>query len=618
MGAPPKTTQTPWIPQGPEGSQDIVIASVATLPTLSARGGDQVGRGCPRGRNHARFYTFSGRTKNAASDAVIASIVSVCHRDASILFDLGSTYSYVPSYFAPYLDIPCYSLNAHVYVSMPAGDFIILDRIYWSCLVIISSFETIVYILLLSMVDFDVILGMNWLSPYHVILDCHAKTLTLSMLSFPRLEWRGTLDYIPSRVVSLLKAQQMVEKGCEAYLALVRDVSADTPTIESVSIVRDFPNMFPADLPGMPPDRDIDFGINPVMSTQPISIPSYCMAPMELKELKEKEGRVISYASRQLKPHEKNYHIHDLELAAIVDTLKIWRNYHYGVSCEANVVADALSRKANSRGSLAYILVGERPLPLDVQALANQFVRLDILEPNRVLAYVVSQSSLYELIRECLYDDPHLLVLKEMVYHDDAKEVSIGDGRVLRMHWWLCMPNVKGLCELNLEEAHSSQYTIHSGAAKMYQDFRQHYWWRRMNKDIMEYVARCLNCQQVKYKHQRPGDFLQRLEIPKGSWDQFLPLAKFDYNNNYQSSIQMAPYEALYGRQCLSPSRQKSYADRKARNIAFIVGERLLLRVSPMKCVMRFGKKDKLSPRYIGPFEILESGEGGLQACTAT
>ena len=103
----------------------------------------------------------------------------------------------------------------------------------------------------------------------------------------------------------------------------------------------------------------------------------------------------------------------------------------------------------------------------------------------------------------------------------------------------------------------------------------------------------------------------------------------------------MAPYEALYGRRCRSPvgwfepgearllgtdlvqdaldkvkiiqdrlrtaqSRQKSYADRKVRDIAFMVGERILLRVSPMKGVMRFGKKGKLSPRYIGPFEILE------------
>ncbi|XP_070013227.1 uncharacterized protein [Nicotiana sylvestris] len=126
-----------------------------------------------------------------------------------------------------------------------------------------------------------------------------------------------------------------------------------------------------------------------------------------------------------------------------------------------------------------------------------------------------------------------------------------------------------------------------------------------------------------------------------GSWDQLLSLVEFAYNNKYQSSIQMALCKALYGRRCCSPvgwfepgeanllgtdlvrdamekvkliqdllhtsqSRQKSYADWKVHDVAFMVGERVLLRVSPMKGVMRFGKKGKLIPRYIEPFEILE------------
>ncbi|XP_070024787.1 uncharacterized protein [Nicotiana sylvestris] len=115
-----------------------------------------------------------------------------------------------------------------------------------------------------------------------------------------------------------------------------------------------------------------------------------------------------------------------------------------------------------------------------------------------------------------------------------------------------------------------------------------------------------------------------------GSWDMFLPLAEFVYNNSYQSIIQMAPYEALYGRRCRSlvgwfesgdatllgidlvqdalekvkmiqerlrttQSRQKSYADRKVRDVSYMVGEKVLFKVSPKKGVMRFGKKGKLS-----------------------
>ncbi|GJW20790.1 retrovirus-related pol polyprotein from transposon TNT 1-94 [Tanacetum coccineum] len=126
-----------------------------------------------------------------------------------------------------------------------------------------------------------------------------------------------------------------------------------------------------------------------------------------------------------------------------------------------------------------------------------------------------------------------------------------------------------------------------------------------------------------------------------GSWDVHLPLAEFSYNNSYHTSIRCAPFEALYGRKCRSPvlwaeiregsligpelvqettdkvvaikerlqaarDRQKSYADNRRKPLEFEVGDRVMLKVSPWKGVVRFGKKGKLAPRYVGPFEILE------------
>ncbi|XP_070021899.1 uncharacterized protein [Nicotiana sylvestris] len=136
------------------------------------------------------------------------------------------------------------------------------------------------------------------------------------------------------------------------------------------------------------------------------------------------ESRVIVYALGQLKPHEKNYPVHDLELAVIVHALNIWRRYLYG---KANVVADAFSIKAVSIGSPAFLPIGEKPLVVDVQALANRFLRLDILETSRVLACVVSPSFLFKHIRERQYDDPHLVVLEDSVQHNDARDVAIVD-----------------------------------------------------------------------------------------------------------------------------------------------------------------------------------------------
>ncbi|KAA3460467.1 DNA/RNA polymerases superfamily protein [Gossypium australe] len=127
----------------------------------------------------------------------------------------------------------------------------------------------------------------------------------------------------------------------------------------------------------------------------------------------------------------------------------------------------------------------------------------------------------------------------------------------------------------------------------------------------------------------------------RGSWEEYLPLAEFAYNNSYQASIRMTPYEALYGRKCRTPTcwtelkkrqvlglelvaeseekvsvirarlkeasdRQKSYADLKRKEIEFDVGDQVFLKVSPWKKVMRFGRKGKFSPRFIRPYRVLK------------
>ncbi|XP_070007930.1 uncharacterized protein [Nicotiana sylvestris] len=264
---------------------------------------------------------YEVRPDTLASDTIITGIISVNGKDASVLFDPGSTYSYVSSLFAHFLVISPEPLGTPVHVSMQVGDSVVVDRIYRSCVVTLYGFKNRADLLFLDMIDFEVILGIDWLSLYHAVLDCHAKTVSLVM-------------------PGLLKS----------------------PTIDSVPVVREFADVFPSTLPGMPRDRDIDFCIDLAPGTQPISIPQYRMAPKELKELKgqleellakgfvspnvspwgapvlfvkKKDGtmqmgRVITYSSRQLKVHEKNYPVHDPELTAIVHALKIWRHYLYG------------------------------------------------------------------------------------------------------------------------------------------------------------------------------------------------------------------------------------------------------------------------------------------------
>ncbi|XP_070025141.1 uncharacterized protein [Nicotiana sylvestris] len=125
---------------------------------------------------------------------------------------------------------------------------------------------------------------MDWLSPYHAILDCHAKIVTLALPGLSHLELRGTLGHSTRRVISYMKARRMVEKGCLAYLAYGCDPSAEVPSMDYVPVACEFLEVFPSDLLGMTPDRDIDFCIDLTSGTQPISIPPCRMAPPELNE----------------------------------------------------------------------------------------------------------------------------------------------------------------------------------------------------------------------------------------------------------------------------------------------------------------------------------------------
>ncbi|XP_070055279.1 uncharacterized protein [Nicotiana tomentosiformis] len=218
----------------------------------AVRGGGQPTRSCPKDivqsdGGRPRCYAFPTRPEAELSDVVITGIVPICHRYTLVLFDPGSVYSYVSSYFASYQVVPRDSLSALVYVSMPVGDYIIVDRVYHSCVITIGCLETSIDLLLLDMVYFDVILSMDWLSLYHVVLDCHAKMVIVVMPRLPRLEWRETLGHSISRIISYVKARRMVEKRCLAYLAYVRDSSVEVPSMDFLPVVCEFPEVFPVD-----------------------------------------------------------------------------------------------------------------------------------------------------------------------------------------------------------------------------------------------------------------------------------------------------------------------------------------------------------------------------------
>ncbi|GJT01549.1 putative reverse transcriptase domain-containing protein [Tanacetum coccineum] len=217
--------------------------------------------------------------------------------------------------------------------------------------------------------------------------------------------------------------------------------------------------------------------------------------------------KVIAYASRQLKVHEKNYTTHDLELGSVVFALKIWRHYLYGTRC--TVFTD--------HKSLQHILDQK-----ELNMRQRRWLEL-LSDYDCDIRYLQETQSSGRCAEPIEAQKPENIVNEDvggMIRRDIPKErlEPRADG-TLCLHSRSWIPCYGDLRSVIMHESHKSKYSIHPGSEKMYQDVKKLFWWPNMKADIATYVSKCLTCARVKAEHQRPSGLLVQPEIPEWKWD---------------------------------------------------------------------------------------------------
>ncbi|XP_075489521.1 uncharacterized protein LOC142528364 [Primulina tabacum] len=243
---------------------------------------------CPLSSNQGRVQgrTFAMTKESAKPDSsVISGNILIFDKKALTLIDIGATHSFMSEVFMHSLSVEPTFMPLHFNIVLSYGDEICPTSILKACPIQMSTRLLFSDLIVITMVEFDVIMGMDWLSAYHAVIDCVGKTVKFLADDHENdvFVCLGSSMSIP--IISCQQATKLLQKGCIGFLASVLDVRKESiMQLQDIDVIQDYHDVF--DVPGLPLDREMEFVIDLIPGTTPISKAPYRMAPTEMKELK--------------------------------------------------------------------------------------------------------------------------------------------------------------------------------------------------------------------------------------------------------------------------------------------------------------------------------------------
>ncbi|GKD83349.1 putative reverse transcriptase domain-containing protein, partial [Tanacetum coccineum] len=242
---------------------------------------------CSRANNNAHGRVYLLKDKNAHQDPnVVTGTFLLNQHLARVLFDSRADKNFVSISLASMLNIPPITLDTTYDIKMADGNLVDTNIVIQGCTLILLNEPFKIDLMSIKLGSFDVVIGMDWLSKYHARIICDEKVVHIPIYG-ETLIIQGDRSKTRLSLISCIKTKRYISRGYQVFIAQVMEKKSDKKQLEDIPVVREFPEIFPEDIPGLPSVRQVDFLIDLIPGVAPVAREPYRLAPSEMQELSD-------------------------------------------------------------------------------------------------------------------------------------------------------------------------------------------------------------------------------------------------------------------------------------------------------------------------------------------